>query len=319
MEIDTTQIIAAFLSIGLIGAILGAVLAYASKVFHVEVDPKVEKVGEILPQANCGACGYPGCAGYAEAVVSKGTDITLCSPGGQDVIDLIAGILGVEAAEGKAMVAYVACNGSKENAKDRFEYYGPKSCSSAVFISGGHKACDYGCLGFGECVEACAFDAMYMDEETGLPVVIDEKCVGCGACVRACPKDVMKMMPKDSKVFIACNSKAKGKEVSDACKVGCIGCKICALPKTTPSGAIKMEGDLPVINFDIADDLVAAKFKCPKSCFEDKGDVDKTAEEIAKEKADFKAVEAEKTAAVKKAALEKAAAAKASKEAEGNA
>ncbi|MCK4980464.1 MAG: RnfABCDGE type electron transport complex subunit B [Candidatus Delongbacteria bacterium] len=315
---DTTQIIAAFLSIGLIGAILGAVLAYASKVFHVEVDPKVEKIMDILPQANCAACGYTGCSKYAEEVVENGVAVNLCTPGGQDVIDQIASIMGVEATTGKAMVAYVACNGSKENAKDRFEYYGPKSCSSAVFISGGHKACDYGCLGFGECVEACNFDAMYMDEETGLPVVIDEKCVGCGACVRACPKDVMKMMPKDSKVFIACNSKAKGKEVSDACKVGCIGCKICALPKTTPSGAIKMEGDLPVINFDIADDLVAAKFKCPKSCFEDKGDAEKTTEEIAKEKADFKAVEAEKTAAAKKAALEKAAAAKAAKEAEGN-
>ena len=317
---DTTQIITAFLSVGLIGAVLGAVLAYASKVFHVEVDPKVEKIADILPQANCGACAYAGCADYADAVVSKGADITLCSPGGQEVIDQIADILGTNAEAGKAMVAYCACNGTKENAKDRFEYYGPESCSSAVFVSGGHKACDYGCLGFGECVEACSFGAMYMDDTTGLPVVIDEKCVGCGACVRACPKDVMKMMPKDSKVYIACNSKAKGKEVSDACKVGCIGCKICTLPKTTPSGAIKMEGDLPVINFDIVDDLVAAKFKCPKDCFEDKGDLSKSAEEIAKEKADWKAIEAEKTAATKKAALAKAAAAKAAKEsAAGNA
>jgi Na+-translocating ferredoxin:NAD+ oxidoreductase RNF subunit RnfB len=196
MEIDTTQIIAAFLSIGLIGAVLGAILAYASKVFHVEVDPKVEKIAAILPQANCGACGFAGCSKYAEEVVANGVAINLCVPGGQDVIDQIAAIMEVEATAGKAMVAYAACHGTKENAKNRFEYYGPKSCSSAVFISGGHKVCDYGCLGFGDCVEACTFGAMYMDEKTGLPVVIDEKCVGCGACVRACPKDVMKLMPK---------------------------------------------------------------------------------------------------------------------------
>lgn len=315
---DTTQIITAFLSIGLIGAILGAVLAYASKVFHVEVDPKVEKIADILPQANCAACGYTGCSKYAEEIVTNGVAINLCTPGGQSVIDEIATIMGVEATAGKAMVAYCACNGTKENAKDRFEYYGPKSCSSAAFLSGGQKTCDYGCLGFGECVEACTFGAMYMDEKTGLPVVIDEKCVGCGACVRACPKDVMKMMPKNSKVYIACNSKAKGKEVMDACKVGCIGCKICTTPKVTPSGALKMEGDLPVINYEIEEDFVNAKFKCPKSCFIDKSDAGKTAEQVAKEKADWKAIEDEKAAAVKKAALEKAAAAKAAKEAENN-
>lgn len=308
-----SQIITAFISVGLIGAVLGAVLAYASKVFHVPVDPKVKKILEVLPNANCGACGYPGCAGFAEAVVTSGADISLCAPGGQEVLEKIADIMGVEASSSKPMVAYCACNGTRENAADRFIYYGPQKCASAVFISGGHKACDYGCLGFGDCVEACNFDAMHMGKN-GLPVVDDEKCVGCGACVKACPKGVMKMMPKDAKVYLACNSKAKGKEVSDACKVGCIGCRICTLPKTTPSGAIKMEGDLPVINYEIDDDLKAAKFKCPKSCFVDKSDLEKTGDQIAAEKAEFKAAEAKRTEAAKKAALEKAAAAKAAKE-----
>ena len=310
---DTTQILTAFLSVGLIGAVLGAVLAYASKVFHVAVDPKVEKIAAILPQANCGACGYPGCAGYADAIVSKGAPVNLCSPGGQPVIDQIAGIMGVAATAGVPMVAYCACNGTKANAKNRFEYYGPASCASAVFVSGGHKACDYGCLGFGDCVEACPFDAMGMGDN-GLPFVIDEKCVGCGACVKACPKGVMKLMPRGATVYLACNSKAKGKEVTDACTVGCIGCKICSLPKTTPSGAIKMEGDLPVINYEIEDTFTGAKFKCPKGCFIDKADKDKTEEQITAEKEVFKAEEAKASEAAKKAALEKAAAAKAAQE-----
>ena len=304
---DTSQIILAFLSIGLIGGVLGAVLAYASKVFYVAVDPKVEKIAEVLPQANCGACGYPGCSGYSDAIVSKGAPINLCSPGGQSVIDQIAIIMGVTATASVSMVAYCACNGTKDNAKNRFEYYGPKSCSSAVFVSGGHKACDYGCLGFGDCVEACLFGAMGMSED-GLPFVDDSKCVGCGACVKACPKGVMKMMPKGAKVYISCNSKAKGKEVTDACVVGCIGCKICSLPKTTPSGAIKMNGDLPVVNYDIEDTLTGAKFKCPKGCFIDKGDSSKTSDQIAKEKEEFKVEEAKASEAAKKAALEKAAA-----------
>lgn len=312
------QIITAFISVGLIGAVLGAVLAYASKVFYVAVDPKVEKIAEILPQANCAACGYTGCSAYAEAIVQNGADITLCIPGAQGVIDQISEIMGVEASAGVPMVAYCACNGTVDNATNRFEYYGPKNCSSAVFISGGHKTCDYGCLGFGDCVEACPFEAMYMGDD-GLPKVIDEKCVGCGACVRACPKGVMKLMPKGASVYLACNSKAKGKEVTEACKVGCIGCKICSLPKTTPSKAITMDGDLPVINYEIEDTFEGARFKCPKSCFVDKKDKDKSAEQIDQEKADFKAKEAAATEAAKKAALEKAAAAKAAKEQGGQA
>lgn len=303
---DIEQILMALVWIGGLGAVFGAVLAYASKVFAVAVDPKVEKIAGILPQANCGACGYPGCSGYANALVSSGAEINLCSPGGKAVVDQISVILGVEAKSSVAMVAYCACNGTKDNAKNRFEYYGPKSCSSAVFVSGGHKACDYGCLGFGDCVEACLFGAMGMSDN-GLPFVDDSKCVGCGACVKACPKGVMKMMTKDAKVYLACSSKAKGKEVTDACVVGCIGCKICSLPKTTPSGAIKMNGDLPVVNYDIVDTLTGAKYKCPKGCFIDKGDKSKTSDQIAKEKEDFKAEEAKATEAAKKAALEKAA------------
>lgn len=305
---DTSQIIPAAVSIGGVGAVLGAVLAYASKVFYVKVDPKVTEINEILPQANCGACGYPGCTGYAEAVAALKAEVHLCTPGGQEVIDKIAAIMGVEATSAEPMVAYCACNGTKENAKDRFEYYGIKECSSATFISGGHKQCEYGCLGFGDCVDACNFDAIYIDEKTGLPVVIDDKCTGCRACVDACPKDIMKMMPKSADVYLACNSKAKGKEVMDACKVGCIGCKICALPKTTPTGSIKMEGDLPVVSYDNKEeDFSGARQKCPKVCFIDKADPNDV--ELNK----FKEEEKKKKAEAKKKALELAAKKKAEK------
>lgn len=311
---DFGQILPAVLSIGIIGAVLGAVLALASKAFHVAVDPKVDQINEILPQANCGGCGYPGCAAYAEAVAEGKCELNLCAPGGPELVPQIASIMGVEATVSEPMVAYAACAGGKSTGV-KFEYHGPKSCASAVFLSGGQKPCDYGCMGFGDCVDACKFDAIYIDPETELPVVDDEKCVGCEACVLACPKGVMKMMPKKSKVYIACNSQDKGKDVLDVCKVGCIACKICTTPKVTPSKAIKMDGNLPVIDFAVKDELQPAKYKCPKSCFIDKNDSTKTQEQIDKEKADFKAAEAEKAAAAKKAILEKVAAAKKAKEA----
>jgi len=261
------QVIYAAVSVGGIGAVLGAVLAYAAKVFYVAVDPKVEAIGQALPGVNCGACGYPGCSGYADAVVNGGAGVNLCAPGGADVGAKIAEIMGVSAIASEPMTAYCACQGTKENAKDKLEYYGPKSCSSAVYLSGGHKACDYGCMGFGDCAVSCSFDALYIDQNTGLPVVDKDKCTGCGACLKACPKGVMKLAPKSAAIILACNSRDKGKEVMDVCKVGCIGCKICSLPKTTPSGAIKMNGNLPVIDYVIEDDLQEPKTKCPKGCF----------------------------------------------------
>ena len=262
-------IISSVISIGGLGLLFGAGLAFASKKFAVEVDPKIEEIIEILPNANCGACGYPGCSGYAEAIVKGGGDvkIDLCAPGGADTITNIAAIMGFEAGEGKErMVAVVQCQGDNAKAPKRFQYQGIADCVAAELIMGGDKACVYGCLGLGSCVQACLFDAIAMGEN-GLPVVDDEKCTACGMCVTACPRGIMKIIPISQKIFIGCVSQDKAKKVKEVCSIGCTGCTLCSRPKVTPSGAIVMDGNLPNIINPYAEDLPAAVEKCPAKSF----------------------------------------------------
>ena len=260
-------VISSILGIGSLGLLFGASLAYASKKFAVEVDPKIEQIIEKLPGANCGGCGYPGCSGYAEAVVKSGAPMTLCSPGGEAVIQDIASILGVEAIEsGEKMVAVVQCRGDNENAPRRFHYAGISNCHAAQILMGGDKACVYGCLGLGTCVESCPFGAMRMDHN-GLPVVDEQKCTGCGICVSACPRGIMKLIPVSQQVFLGCVSQDKGKAVKQVCKVGCTGCTLCSKPKITPSGSIQMKGNLPEIVDIKAEDLMNAVEKCPTKSF----------------------------------------------------
>jgi Na+-translocating ferredoxin:NAD+ oxidoreductase RNF subunit RnfB len=177
--------------------------------------------------------------------------------------------MGVSAQVGEAMVAVVRCKGGKKEARDKYQYYGIPTCAGSTIVDQGPKACQYGCLGFGDCCTACVFDALYMGDN-GLPVVDDEKCTGCGLCVIACPRNVMEMIPRTAQIFLACRSQERGKAVKDVCDVGCNGCTLCANPKTTPSGAIKMEGWLPREDFHIEDNLVVAKYKCPTDSFVDK-------------------------------------------------
>jgi len=259
------QIISSIITLGGLGLIFGGILAYASKIFHVAKDPRVEKINEILPQANCGGCGYPGCSNYAEAIVINGAPINLCSPGGEEVVLKIAEILGVEAETTEPMVAVVRCQGSRDVAKDKFHYEGIEDCNAAVLIQGGHKACVYGCLGFGSCVEACPFDAMIM-QENGLPYVFEDKCTGCGNCVAACPKGIMELIPRSQKVYLGCVNKDSGKTVREVCSVGCIGCGLCAKPKITPSGKIVLKDNLPQVPSDWEDFETAVK-RCPTKSF----------------------------------------------------
>ena len=263
------MIIPALISLAGLGALFGGGLAFASKRFYVEVDPRIVVITDMLPGANCGACGKPGCSGFAAAVVAGSADASGCTPGGAEVAARVAEIMGVEASVGETMVAVVRCGGGKKEAKDKFTYYGIQSCAAAKLIDNGQKACEYGCLGFGDCCEVCSFDALHMDGN-GLPVVVDDKCTGCGLCVIACPCNTMELIPATAKIYIACRSQERGKAVKEVCEVGCNGCSLCANPKTTPSGAIVMDGFLPRENWEIEDNLVAAKHKCPTNSFRDK-------------------------------------------------
>ena len=253
-------------TLGGIGVILGASLAFASKQFAVEVDPRVEQILDILPGANCGGCGYAGCSAYAEAIVREGVDTNLCAPGGPDVVHKIADLLGLAKTVSVRKVAYLHCAGSKDKAVDKYIYDGIKDCRKAIALAGGPKACEYGCIGYGSCVDVCKFDALHMGEN-GLPVVDRMKCTGCGACVRECPKNLFTLEPDSTIIYLACSSHEKGKAVKDVCSVGCIGCGICV--KVTEGEVIEMKDNLPSVKYDESPNLILAHYKCPTKSYID--------------------------------------------------
>lgn len=277
------------IALGGLGLLFGVGLAVASKKFAVEVDPKIEQIIEVLPGANCGACGSPGCAAYADAVASGAVAANKCTPGGAEVAEKVAQIMGITTVETEEpKVAVVRCQGSKDKAIDKYIYQGIEDCNAAVLVDGGHKACGYGCLGFGSCVKACPFDAMYMKED-GLPFVIEDKCTACGLCVIACPKGIMELIPRSQDVFLGCVSQDKAKAVKSVCSVGCWACKICTTPKVTPEGAIVMEGNLPEIKDINSKDLFTAFKKCPSKSYVVRGEMPE--EEEAVEQAEESAKE----------------------------
>ncbi len=238
-------IIYSILVLGVLGLLFGLGLAIASHIFHVKMDERVEQVYGALPDLNCGACGYPGCKKYAEAVVNDDVAPNLCAPGGSDSAEKIAQIMGLEIdASAIKQVAHVFCCGGKD-AKRIYDYQGVSDCNAATLVAGGPLACDYGCVGLLSCYKACKFDAIRINDQ-GMPEIIPEKCTGCEACVKACPKNIIRMIPSDATVFVQCNSKERGKAVMDACSHGCIGCTKCV--KECPVDAIYMEDGLAVID-----------------------------------------------------------------------
>lgn len=248
---DSTTILYTVASIGGIGALSSIILYIATQRFKVEEDPRIDDVDEVLPGANCGGCGYAGCRAFAEACVSQGNlEGLFCPVGGNDCMTQVADALGVEASDVEPTVAVLRCNGACESRPRKAEYDGVKLCSVAANHPG-ETDCSFGCLGHGDCVVACEFDAMYMDEETGLPVIIDEKCVACGACSRACPKlliEMRKRFKKERKIFVACMNQDKGGVAKKACDVACIGCSKCF--KVCPYEAIDMGNNLAFIDSD---------------------------------------------------------------------
>jgi len=214
--------IAAMSVLGLLFAV-GLVLAY--KKLQVPIDPRLDKVAAALPQANCGACGYPGCQALAEAILSGRATPESCPVGGNEVAREIAGIMGVEAGAMTKKFARVHCRGTTAAAKSRGRYQGLPECRPAHLL-GGNKLCQFGCMGFWDCVRACPFEAMAMGPD-GLPVVFEDRCTGCGKCVEACPRQIMELHPADQDVLVFCCSTDRGPVARKVCDNACIGCGIC--------------------------------------------------------------------------------------------
>lgn len=262
---NVEMIIFPVIGLGGLGLVFGAGLAYASQKFKVEIDPKVATIRELLPGANCGGCGVPGCDSFAKAVAEGTAPADGCPVADGATNDEIAKILGVEIAGSAKKVAKVICRGGEDKCKEKFVYNGIQDCVAANMVSGGSKSCQYGCLGLGSCYEACQFGAIEM-KENGLAEIIPEKCTACRKCIEACPKDVIKMVPFDQEVVISCNSNAPGKEVRQKCSIGCIACRICV--KSCPENAIEFENNLAVIDYEKCTNCYICVDKCPTKAIE---------------------------------------------------
>ncbi|HHS50930.1 MAG TPA: RnfABCDGE type electron transport complex subunit B [candidate division Zixibacteria bacterium] len=254
------NLLGSIVELGFLALVFGAFLGFAAKKFAVKVDERVEKIEAVLPGANCGACGFPGCAGYAKAVVEGTAPVMACPPGGAEVSTLICEILGTEAGETVKTIAALKCRGGKNRARDKFEYDGIRDCRAAALVMDGHKLCPNGCTGLGTCEEVCPFDAITMSEED-LPIISEEKCTGCGVCVAECPKNVLELIPAKSQVWIACNNVFPGKLVKSSCDTGCIACGICA--KNCPADAIIIENNLARIDYEKCTNCQICVVVCP--------------------------------------------------------
>ena len=263
-------ILIAVLVLGAIALIAALVLFGVSKKFAVEEDPRLGQVGEILPGANCGGCGFAGCSGMAAALV-KGADAgsidgLMCPVGGADVMGKVADLLGMAVANTEPKVAVVRCNGTCENRPRIAEYDGLHTCAAMNSCGAGETGCGFGCLGCGDCVAACQFDAIHMNPETGLPEVDEEKCTACGACAKACPKSIIEIRPqgkKSRRIYVQCVNKDKGAVARKACTVACIGCGKCV--KVCPFEAITLENNLAYIDPNKCKSCRKCEEACPQN------------------------------------------------------
>lgn len=245
-----------------LGLLFGTILALAYRFLRVEEDPRLEVVSDMLPGNNCGACGLPGCGAFAESLVA-GTNLPGgCTVSNQETIDEIAGFLGVDAGEQIKRVARLHCAGGLAEARQIAEYSGYESCGAAAVTTGGGKGCSWGCLGLGDCVRACTFDALHMNTN-GLPKVAIDKCTACGDCVDICPKDLFEALPVSQPLLIQCSVPLSGEEARALCKVACDGCERCS--RDARPGLIQMANNLPVIDYKDYNgpECPEATFRCP--------------------------------------------------------
>ena len=257
-------LIIATVVVGAIGIALGFFLTFSSKKFAVDVDERQEKILELLPGANCGGCGFPGCEGAAAAIVKGDAPVTVCPVAGQTSAEAIAEVMGLTAEVQEKTVAVVKCAGDCDKAKDSYQYTGIKTCKAAsVTPNGGPKTCRYGCTGYGDCVASCEFDAIHI--VNGVAVVDKNKCTSCGACVKACPKGLIEIVPEKARTFVKCNSKDIAKDVMSACQVGCIGCRMCEKACPLKDGpAITVENNVAKIDYSRCINCGLCAQKCPK-------------------------------------------------------
>ena len=258
---NISAIIAATILVAAVGLFIGVFLGAAGKKFAVEIDEKEVAIREARPGNNCGGCGFPGCDGLAAAIAKGEAPVNRCPVGGEPVGKIIAGIMGQAAVETARQVAHVKCSGTCEKAKEEYIYTGVEDCEMLPFVpNGGAKTCTYGCCGFGSCVKVCPFDAIHIVD--GIAVVDKEACKACGKCVAKCPRHLIELIPYDQKVAVDCSSHDKGKQVMDACEIGCIGCKKCE--KTCPNGAITVEDSCAHIDYEKCTGCGACKEACPR-------------------------------------------------------
>ena len=259
---DIIAIVTPVFIMAVLGAVLGLVLAIASKKFHVEVDPRTEEVGEALPGANCGACGFAGCAAYAEAIVTKGAEINLCAPGAGAVVEKIAGIMGMTASVSEPNFAIVQCDG--DGVRNRFKYSGVTTCKAAsvMGLAGSFQECPYGCLGLGSCIEACPFGAIKLNENN-IAEIDESLCAGCGKCVEVCPRNLIRLDPESRVIVVRCQNHDKGAMANKACNHACIACQKCV--KECPFDAIHVIDNLAVIDYEKCKLCGKCVAVCPKN------------------------------------------------------
>ncbi|MBQ9748598.1 MAG: RnfABCDGE type electron transport complex subunit B [Clostridia bacterium] len=251
--------------VAVIGLFMGVLLAVVSHFFGIEESQRLKSVRACLPGINCGACGYKGCDDYAAALAEGNAKPNLCVPGAADTANALGEVLGIEVEAPKNDVAFVHCNGNCDATSKKADYHGISTCRAAGMLYGGPDACRYGCLGYGDCAAACPAEAICVRD--GIAHVDASRCIGCGLCSTVCPKSIISMVPRAATTVVMCNNKDKGADARKACKNACIGCKKCE--RTCPHGAIKVTGNLAVIDYDKCTGCGACVVGCPTGCLKD--------------------------------------------------
>lgn len=251
--------------LGVLGLFGSLILYFTSKKFHVEEDPRIDEICEALPGANCGGCGFKGCRDFASQCVAQGNlDSLACPVGGAECMAKVAAILGVATTEQEKRVAVLKCAGSCSVRPQLRDYQGERSCAIIDITGAGATGCAFGCLGCGDCVEVCAFGALSINAETGLPEVDAQKCTACGKCTAECPRHLLELRPvgrRDRRVWVACSNQDKGAVARKACSAACIGCGKCA--KECPLGAIEVNDNLAYIDSSLCKSCGKCLAVCP--------------------------------------------------------